>query len=82
MSGKYTMKNQPGFSSDDIFAKIAGFPVHVIPMSYSDGTASDHYNNGKGTDYQPYNMLNHSGYMKTWSAFLQTKVTLKQEFLC
>ena len=79
MSGQYTMKNQPGFSSDDIFAKIAGFPVHVIPMSYSDGTASDHYNNGKGTDYQPYNMLNHSGYMKTWSAFLQTKVTLKQK---
>ena len=29
MSGQYTMKNQPGFSSDDIFAKIAGFPVHV-----------------------------------------------------
>lgn len=24
-------------------------------------------------------MLNHSGYMKTWSAFLQTKVTLKQK---
>ena len=30
MSGQYTMKNQPGFSSDDIFAKIAGLPVHVI----------------------------------------------------
>lgn len=79
MSGQYMTKNQPGFSSDDIFKFISGFPVHVIPMYYSDGTASDHGTPGKGTDNQPYNMLNHSGYIKTWNAFLQTKVMLNQK---
>lgn len=48
-------------------------------MYYSDGSASDHGSPGYGTDDQPYNMLNNSGYSKTWSAFLQTKVTLRQK---
>lgn len=79
MSGQYLRKNQPGFSSDQIFDCISHFPVHVIPMYYSDGSASDHGSPGYGTDDQPYNMLNNSGYSKTWSAFLQTKVTLRQK---
>lgn len=78
MSGQYLRKNQPGYSSDEIFDFISHFPVHVIPMFYSDGSASDHGAPGLGVDYQPYNMLNNSGYSKIWSAFLQTKVTLKQ----
>lgn len=79
MSGQYLKKNQPGYSTNDIFNYISHFPVHVIPMYYSDGTASDHGAPGWGVEYQPYNMLNNSGYSKTWSAFLQTKVTLKQD---
>lgn len=79
MSGQYLKKNQPGYSTDDIFNYISHFPVHVIPMYYSDHTASDHGAPGWGVEYQPYNMLNNSGYSKTWSAFLQTKVTLKQD---
>lgn len=79
MSGQYLKKNTPGFGTNDIFAFISHFPVHVIPMYYSDGTASDHGAPGFGVDKQPYNMLNNSGYSKTWSAFLQTKVTLKQD---
>lgn len=78
MSGQYLKKNQPGYSTDDIFNYITHFPVHVIPMYYSDNTASDHGAPGYGVEYQPYNMLNNSGYSKTWSAYLQTKVTLKQ----
>lgn len=69
MSGQYLMKNQPGYSSDEIFDFISHFPVHVIPMYYSDGSASDHGAPGYGVDKQPYNMLNNSGYSKTWSAF-------------
>ena len=79
MSGQYLKKNQPGFSSDDIFNYISHYPVHVIPMQYSDNTASDLRITGWGVENQPYNMLNNSGYSKTWSAFLQTKVTLKQD---
>ena len=79
MSGQYLKKNQPGYTSDEIFNYISHFPVHVIPMYYSDDTASDHGAPGYGVEYQPYNMLNNSGYSKTWSAFLQTKVTLKQD---
>lgn len=79
MSGQYLKKNQPGYTSDEIFNYISHFPVHVIPMYYSDDTASDHGAPGWGVEYQPYNMLNNSGYSKTWSAFLQTKVTLKQD---
>lgn len=79
MSGQYLKKNQSGYTSDEIFNYISHYPVHVIPMYYSDGTASDHGAPGYGVEYQPYNMLNNSGYSKTWSAFLQTKVTLKQD---
>lgn len=79
MSGQYLRKNQPGYSSDEIFDFISHFPVHVIPMYYSDGTFSDHGAPGYGVDTQPYNMLNNSGYNKTWSAFLQTKTTLRQK---
>lgn len=79
MSGQYLKKNQPGYSTNEIFNYISHFPVHVIPMYYSDNTASDHPAPGGGVNYQPYNMLNNSGYSKTWSAFLQTKVTLKQD---
>lgn len=79
MSGQYLKKNQPGFSTDDIFNYISHYPVHVIPMYYSDNTASDHGAQGWGVEFQPYNMLNNSGYRKTWSAFLQTKVTLRQD---
>lgn len=79
MSGQYLKKNQPGYSSDNIFDYISHYPVHTIPMYYSDGTASDSNLLSWGVEKQPYNMLNHSGYMKTWSAFLQTKATLRQK---
>lgn len=79
MSGQYLKKNQPGYSSDDIFTYISHFPVHVIPMYYSDGTASDHGQRGAGVDLQPYNMLNNSGYSKTWNAYIQSKATLRQK---
>lgn len=79
MSGQYMKKNQPGYSSDEIFDFITHYPIHKIPMFYSDGTASDNEILGWGVDKQPYNMLNNSGYSKTWSAFIQSKVTLKQK---
>lgn len=79
LSGQYLMKNNPGYSSDLIFSYITHSPTHVIPMFYSDGTASTYSNLGFGHDKQPYNMLNHSGYTKSWTSYLQSKVSLEQK---
>ena len=79
LSGQYVMKNNPGYSSDQIFSYITHSPTHVIPMYYSDGTASIYSNLGYGHDKQPYSMLNHSGYTKTWDTYLQSKVCLEQK---
>lgn len=78
LSGQYTMRNAPGNSSDDIFSALTLFPTHLIPKKYSDGTLSDHSMAAIGR-YNPYNMLNESGYSKKWAASIQSKVTLKQE---
>ena len=79
LSGQYRMKNSPGFSSDEIFSYIIHCPTHVIPMVYSDGSASIFSNLGFGHDQQPYSMLNHSGYTKAWDAFLKSKVAVNQK---
>lgn len=78
LSGQYKTLNNPGYSSDDIFRHIVLFPTHLVPMMWSDGTASVCDTDADGR-YNPYNLLNFSGYKKTWSAALQSKVTLRQE---
>lgn len=79
MSGQYMESTYPGYSSDDIFSHMFSNSPHKIPLRYSDGTFSetDMYNGG--SQQQPYNMLNESGYTKDWDAYLQTKITLKQK---
>lgn len=81
MSGQYKTKNNPGYSSDNIFQQIITLPTHVIPFQWSDGTASAISGEAASSAdrHNPYNLLNHSGYSKSWSAALQTKVTLKQQ---
>ncbi len=78
LSGQYRTKNSPGYSTDNIFNHIVSVPTHRIPFQWSDGTAAIMQKNGWGT-YNPYNMLNHSGYSKEWYAFLQTKLMLEQK---
>lgn len=78
MSGQYRTRNAPGSSSDAIFKHILQVPTHLIPMTWSDGTASAMPAEADGR-YNPYNMLNYSGYTKTWAANLQTKINLKQQ---
>ncbi len=78
MSGQYKTKNNPGNSSDAIFKHIVLFPTHLIPFTWSDGTASAVSSDAEGK-YNPYSMLNYSGYKKTWTASMQTKATLKQK---
>lgn len=78
MSGQYKTKNNPGNTSDQIFKHILVFPTHLVPMMWSDGTASVVSGEGDGR-FNPYNLLNYSGYTKQWSASLQTKATLKQQ---
>ena len=79
MSGQYMESTYPGYSSDDIFSHMFSNSPHKIPLRYSDGTFSetDMYNGG--SQQQPYNMLNESGYTRDWDAYLQTKITLKQK---
>lgn len=78
MSGQYKTQNNPGASSDAIFRHIVLFPTHLIPVSWSDGKASVISTDAEGR-YNPYNLLNYTGYSKNWSASLQTKVTLLQQ---
>lgn len=79
MSGQYMESTYPGYSSDDIFSHMFSNSPHKIPLYYSDGTFSetDMYNGG--SQQQPYNMLNESGYTRDWDAFIQSKITLKQK---
>lgn len=79
ISGQYLRKNTPGYGSDAIFSMISHFPTHLVPMYYSDGTASDHNSPDAALRNNPYNMINNSGYSKQWKAFLQSKVTLTQQ---
>lgn len=78
MSGQYKTKNQSAQSSSSIFGAIASFPVHVIPMYYSDGSLAEL--SSKAADRtNPYNVLNNSGYTKTWYASIQSKIQLEQK---
>lgn len=78
LSGQYTEKNNPRNGSDVIFSALTLFPVHHIPMFYSDGTASDH-KLAAGDRYNPYNMLNHSGYRRSWNSQMQTRLAIEQK---
>lgn len=79
MSGQYKTKNSPGTgTSESLFENMVRFPTHLIPMVYSDGSASAVAGETTGR-YNPYSVLNYSGYSKNWAASLQSKVTLKQK---
>ena len=78
MSGQYRTQNNPGYSSDDIFRHMIIFPTHLIPFQWSDGSASIIQSDADGR-YNPYNLINNSGYSKKWQASIQTKATLKQQ---
>lgn len=78
MSGQYKTQNNPGNSSDQIWKHIVLFPTHLVPFTWSDGTAAAIESDADGR-YNPYSLLNYSGYSKAWSAALQTKATLKQK---
>ena len=79
MSGQYMESTYPGYSSDDIYSHMYNFSPHKIPMRYSDGRFSDTDLWNGGSEQQPYNMLNESGYTRNWNAYLQSKLTLKQK---
>ena len=78
MSGQYKKNNDPGTSSNNIFKHIVLFPTHLVPMHWSDGTASITKTDADGR-YNPYNLINYTGYMKSWSASIQSKVALSQK---
>lgn len=78
MSGQYLMTNYPGVSTSSIFQAITRTAPNQIPMVYSDGSLAGHvYHSGNRNN--PYNMINHSGYIKEWRTNIQSKVTLNQK---
>ncbi len=81
LSGQYVMKNNPGYSSDQIFSYITHSPTHVIPMYYSDGTASIYSNLGYGHDKAALQYAQSYGYTKTWDTYLQSKVCLDKRWI-
>lgn len=78
MSGQYRTQNNPGNTSDQIFKHIILFPTHLVPFMWSDGSAAVCETDADGR-YNPYNLLNFSGYSKKWSVAMQTKATLRQK---
>ncbi|MDR0962740.1 MAG: TonB-dependent receptor [Mediterranea sp.] len=78
ISGQYKTRGAPNVSSDALFKHMVIFPTHLIPMQWSDGSASVIKTDGDGR-YNPYNLLNFSGYSKQWELSAQSKVTIKQE---
>lgn len=78
LSGQYTQKNQPGTSTNDIFTKLSYTAPHLIPMIYSDGTVSSPLNPTSNIT-NPYNLLTHTGYQKSWTTSIQSTVKLEQK---
>ncbi|MDH6310524.1 TonB-linked SusC/RagA family outer membrane protein [Dysgonomonas sp. PFB1-18] len=77
LSGIYVQSNAPSSTASTLWSAFTLFPVHIVPMKYSDGTNSDHY--FADTDrYNPYNLLNLRGYTKNWEATAQSKVSVEQ----
>lgn len=80
MSGQYINRVAPQKTANDIFNGMTLAPVHLIPLIYSDGTASEHPEaDNSGLRQNPYNFLYFSGYSKSWEATVQSKVTLEQD---
>lgn len=81
ISGQYLTRQGPAVDTQKIFTTLSYFPTYLIPMRYSDGSFSQHprYTSFNEERSNPYNLLNESGYKKTWSAALQTNVTLTQK---
>lgn len=80
MSGQYVNRVAPSKTANDIFNGMTLTPVHLIPLIYSDGTASEHPEaDNSGLRQNPYNFLYYSGYSKSWDATFQSKVMLEQD---
>lgn len=72
------LKITPEILLTRFFKHIILFPTHLVPFTWSDGTAAVCDTDADGR-YNPYNLLNYSGYSKKWSVAMQTKATLRQK---
>lgn len=81
MSGQYLMTNYPGQATSTIFSAMTRTAPNQIPMVYSDGSLAGHvYHSGNRNN--PYNLINHSGYIKEWRTNIQSKVSITQKLDC
>lgn len=78
MSGQYLMTNYPGQATKDIFSAMTRTAPNQIPMVYSDGSLAGHVFHSENKN-NPYNLINHSGYIKEWRTNIQSKVSINQK---
>jgi len=75
LSNVYTTKNRPGYTTDDIYTwTILTTPVST-PTEFSDGVSAMPLNG-----YNPYYMLNSTGYCQDFTNTAQSLVSLTQDF--
>lgn len=78
ISGQYLLTNYPGQATSTIFSAMTRTAPNQIPMVYSDGSLAGHvYHSGNRNN--PYNLINHSGYIKEWRTNIQSKVSINQK---
>ncbi len=77
ISTQYTMKNTPGTSLNDLYNYTLYVTPIATPTVYSDGTLASPPESGS---YNPYNMLNHTGYNRTNRIVAQSLMSLTQDF--
>jgi len=78
ISGQYVESSYPGKNTGDIFSHIYMYSPHIFPLRFSDGRFSESPMYNGSSNENPYNMLNESGYQKTWKAYIQSKFSLNQ----
>ncbi len=77
LSTQYTMKNAPGTNLYDLYNYTLYVTPIATPTIFSDGTLANPPESGS---YNPYNMLNNTGYSRTNRIVAQSLMSLTQDF--
>lgn len=77
LSTQYTTKNTPGTNLQDLYNYTLYTTPVATPTVYSDGTLALPQESGS---YNPYNMLNNTGYNRTNRIIAQSLLSLTQDF--
>ena len=77
MANIYEIRFSPGQSADQIWYRAFRTSPNAFPVTYPDGILSAPSTSG---EYNPYNLLVHSGYTENFKNSAQSLIGLKQDF--